>query len=161
MEKIKRFIILLMCCILLSGCSSAAPTAEDTTDFLAENRADIEIVAGYLCKLDYDYAAITSCYGQCFYEFEYHIIEPAEVQTSIKNLWRNGCEFICKNAENGNQTIWFELWHRTSGSLDCGIACTITGQGLPQAEFQTYCEEIAPGWYYYFADYEEYRKQRH
>ena len=156
-KRTNRFFILLICCVLLPGCSSSAPKATDISASLAGNRTDYEIVADYLCKLDYDYAFISSQDGQCFYGLEFHVIESDKVQASIKHLWRNGCEFICKDAENGNQTIWFQLWHRTRGSLDCGLACTMNGRGVPQAEFQTYCEEIASGWYYYYSDYEAYR----
>lgn len=158
-EKMNRFfsLIIVICCILFSGCSSKAPKAADMSASLVGNRADYKIVADYLRELDYDHAFISSSDGHCFYGLKFHFIESDEVRTSIENLWRNGCERICKDAENGNQTIWFQLWHRTRGSLDCGLACTINGRGLPQAEFQTYCEEIASGWFYYFSDYEEYR----
>ena len=160
----KRFLVsvaALTLCIVLSGCIAKRPTISKISSSLSDNREHYEILVEYLKELQYDYASISSDDGTVFYDFSDHEIESKLVRNSIHSLWKNGCEFICKDATNGNNTIWFQLWHQTKGGLDCGLACTIDGTGNPNAVFQTECEQIDTGWYYYYSDYEEYRTERH
>lgn len=156
----KRFLVIIVAfalCIVLPGCNTERPTSSDMTSSLLSNREHYETLTKYLNELQFDYVSIRSDDGTVFYGFSDHEIESDIVRASICSLWKNGCEFVCKDATNGNNTIWFQLWHRTRGGLDCGIACTIDGTGTPSVEFQTELEEIDEGWYYYFSDYEKYR----
>ncbi len=109
----------------------------------------------YLKELECDSTLIKQNNGQIIYEFDDHDIASAEVRFSISRLWRAGCKRIWKDKEAN--TISFELWYRTMGEVDCGIACTFDNQSTPKTAFQVCCEEVGDGWYYYFDDYEEYR----
>lgn len=153
-------ILLLAFALLLSGCTvdrSDPPSTEDAKAFLEHHKDDIDIIVEYLRGLKADLASISNANGTIFYEFENHDIESKNVKMSIRHLWSAGCKSICKNDRRGNNSISIEIWCRTIGDVDCGIACTIDGQGTPKTEFQIECEKIAEDWFYYFDDYEEYR----
>ena len=159
----KRLIaILLSVALLLSGCSFPWPKplpAEKVKEFLTRHREDIDIVVDYLKELEYDSAFAARDWGEpekIFYEFEWHDISSEKVRTSIRNLWRAGCTHISKEKDRGN-TIYLTLWNRIKESANCGIACTIDGEGYPKTEFQISCEEIEEGWFYYYCNYEFYR----
>lgn len=156
----KRFLVIfafIALCVNLIGCNTERPTISYMSSSLSDNREHYEILVKYLKELESDYVFIRSDDGLVFYNSSDHEIESDIVRSSIHSLWESGCEFICKDATNGNNTIWFQIWHRTRGALDCGLACTIDGTGNPSVEFQTELEEIDAGWYYYFSDYEKYR----
>ena len=158
-RKIMLLSTMIVIVLLLSGCivDRDPPSAEDAKEFLAQHQDDIDVVVKWLRDLEYDYACIKNARGIIFYEFDDHPIRQEDVKTSVRNLWSSGCKFICKDDEQGTNTISFEIWYRTVGDQDCGIACTIDGQGTPKTEFQIKCERITEDWFYYYDDYEEYR----
>lgn len=156
-----RLLSMLSAMILLfSSCSLryTAPSAEDAKKFLDRNRDSIEIIVDYLAELESDLAFIDKDDETIFYDFERHEIPSEEVKTCIDRLWRSGCIHISKQNVQETDTISFEIWHRTMGDADCGIACTISGQGKPYTEFQISCESIDETWFYYYDNYEEYRQ---
>lgn len=128
------------------------PSKEEATAFLMQHREDIDTVVEYLSELEFSYAYIEDD-ERVFYDLGWHIIPSNNVNTSVHRLQLSGCTKINKKAN----TISFQIWSRTMGSVDCGIACTIGGQGTPKTEFQIYCEDLGNGWFYYIDDYEEYR----
>lgn len=159
-KKKSLLAVFLSMALLLVGCSFRydPPSVEEANVFLAQHQEDINIIVDYLKELDYDSAFVDKDNGEIFYEFEYHKIESKDVKTGIRHLWSSGCEHISIQKEDN--TIYFEIWSRTMGDVDCGISCTIDGNGYPKVQFQTECEPIFEGWFYYFADYEEYRANR-
>lgn len=153
----KRVIVVcLFLAFLLAGCSlrNNGLTVEEAKAFLAEHRADIDLVVDYLKEPECDSALVDKGKEKVFYAFEWHDISSENVITSLRRLWAAGCKTIYRD-EN---TISFEIWRRTRGDVDCGIACTIDGQGAPKTQYQIRCEEIGDGWFYYYDDYEEYRQ---
>lgn len=156
MKPIKEIVmtVLLLLALLLSGCSlrSDGPTAEDAKAFLSGYREEIDLVVDYLKELGNDSVLIHK--GKAFYEFEWHDISSENIIASLHRLGAAGCRSIY----NDDNTISFEIWRRTRGDVDCGIACTTDRQGAPKTQYQTRCEEIGDGWFYYYDDYEEYRK---
>lgn len=153
----KRLLIALFAFILLlSGCAFNPPSAEDAKVFLTQNQSEIDVIVEYLRGLNADSVLISNASGTIFYDFEDHEIESNGVQASIRHLWGAGCKSIYKS--DRNNAISFEIWYQSVGGEDCGIACTIDGQGVPKTEYQIRCELITDNWFYYFDDYEEYRK---
>ena len=153
------FLTLFVCrlCLFFTGVSLRPdpPTAEEAKAFLTRHRDDIGIVVEYLKDLDQDYASIKYIYnhGTVFYDYVDHDISSKEVTASLRRLWFAGCTTIGKN----DNTISFMIWTHIIYDVDCGIACTIDGQGTPKTEFQTKLKQIGDGWFYYYDDYEEYR----
>ncbi len=159
-NKVSILIVLLLCAVLFSGCALLnwePPTAADTKVFLEQHQVDIDVVVEYMKGLNCDSAYIDNDDGTVFYEFEDHEISSEKVKSSIHHLWRAGCNNIWKHNDQGENTIGLELWYRTIGDVDCGIACTIDGQGTPITEFQTECVKITDEWFYFYDDYEAYR----
>jgi len=159
-KRIQILIFVFALAVFISGCTLLCltpPTPDDAEAFLKNNQHDIDVVVSFLKSIDTaDHAYIDRNDTTVFYEFEYHEITPKDVRTSLRHLWSAGCE--CISIQNGDNTVYFEMWRRTMGNVSCGISCTLNGQGVPKAELQTECTPISKGWFYYFADYEEYRK---
>ena len=180
----KRFKVILIVLIILSVIvtSYAVQSCYGLTSryrvkrFLRKNRKDIEIVVDYLKELQYDDVFVDDNDGMITYGknvkdnegIENYVIihteiSSQEVVSSIKNLWKAGCELINKDGRHGNKnTINIQIWHgklggAVGGNRMYGLACTINGQGMPMAEFQTKCEVIENGWFYYYSDFEEWR----
>ena len=156
-RKLYRFLLLFLlfdCCVI--GCTRflTPPTSEEADKFLKNNWHDIDAVVNYLRTIDAEYAFVVGT--TISYEFTDHEIIQEDVKTCLQRLWRAGCKLI--SIQNGDNTIYFEIWNRIYGDVGCGIACTINGQGFPKVEMQTECKLISFGWFYYLADYEEYRK---
>lgn len=148
--------VCLSIALLLAFCflRNEGPTAEKAKAFLTRHREDIEVVVDYLKELECDSASVDKGREKAFYKFEWHDILSEKMNTSLQRLWAAGCRTIYKD----DNTISFEIWGRTRGDVDCGIACTIDGRGMPKTQFQIRCEELEDGWFYYYDDYEEYRK---
>lgn len=134
------------------------PSSEDAHTFLTLHRGDIDIVVNYLKELECDSAYISKVDGKVFYELEWHETDSGEVKGSIRRLWASGCSYICLDNKYENNTVSFVIWDRTAGDVSCGIACSVEGQTTPKTSYQVSCEEIEDGWFYYYSDYEEYRK---
>ncbi len=158
MKRINLLLVMLMLAAFLSGCAefSDPPLLEDADLFLKNNQHDLDVVVNFLKTIDADHAFISRYETTVFYEFEDHEIISDEVRTSLRNLWSAGCLTISIN--HSNNTVFFEIWKRTIGDVSGGVSCTLDGHGYPKAEFQTECTPISNGWFYYLADYEEYRK---
>lgn len=147
----------------LAGCFKpfTPPSPEDADAFLKNYQSDIDAVVNYLESIDTedDSLYLNRRYGTMVsYEFQDHDILSADVRASIQRLWSAGCEII--SMQKDNNTVRFEIWSRTMGDVGCGISRTLDGQGFPKVQFQTKCEPISDGWFYYYTDYEEYRSNR-
>ena len=150
----RRLIGIIIAILLISVDSYGLeqPSEEDAAAFLMQHREDIDTIVDYLKELEFSDAFIED-EKEIFYDLGWHDIPSNGVNTSVYRLRLSGCTKINKKAN----TISFQIWSRAIGSVDCGIACIIDGQGTPKTEFQIYCEELGDGWFYYYDDYEEYR----
>ncbi|MBQ2641081.1 MAG: hypothetical protein IJG15_03690 [Lachnospiraceae bacterium] len=117
-----RAIILIS--LLFTNCFQGfePPSKEEATAFLMQHREDINTIVDYLSELEFSYAYIDDDKG-VFYDLGWHSIPSNEVNTSVHRLRLSGCTNIDKEAN----TISFQIWSRTMGSVDCGIACIIDG----------------------------------
>ena len=153
--------VLLFALFLFSFSRREPPSSADQREFLDQHREDIDLLVAYLMDLEYEDVFMDKRLnhdpGKVFYELAYHDISSPEVEAGVRRLWRAGCLKIRKDDRGENNTIFFELWSRTVGGENCGIALTINGQGTPKTEFQILHEEIGDGWFYVYNDDEEYR----
>ena len=138
------------------------PTEEKAGTWLEKHRKDVDIVANYLKGLEYDDAFFHKSWNDdntaVWYEFEWHYVPSEEVRKSVRRLWRAGCLSIDKNDDTNANTIYFMIFSRTIGGVDCGIACTIDGHGTPKTQCQIRHEQIDNGWFYVYNGYEEWRR---
>lgn len=161
MKKHALLLLILIITANMTGCAKPyyPPTQEDADSFLKDNRDDIDVIVNYLQSIETEGDSAFFNFGiakdTVFYEFEDHDILSEGVKTCLHHLRSNGCEHISMHKDDN--TIYFEIWHRTMGDVGCGIACTLDGQGFPKVQFQTECKPISDGWFYYYTDYEAYR----
>ena len=157
----KKLLFILLIAVFLTGCMKSynPPSSEDADIFLKDNRDDIDVIVDYLQSIETENDSVFFNFSitkeTVFYDFEDHDILSDDVKTSLRYLKSNGCEVISMHKDDN--TIYFEIWHRTMGDVGCGIACTLDGQGFPKVQFQTECKPISDGWFYYYTDYEAYR----
>ena len=79
-------------------------------------------------------------------------IREDAVLLALRSLRKAGC----KNIYYSRNTLQYCIWHGTS-SIDCGVAYRADGQ-MPDIAYLTQCEPLeADGWYWYVADFEEWR----
>jgi len=145
-------IIIAILLIFVDSLGPFQPSEEDAAAFLMKHREDIDTVVDYLKELEYSSAHIEDDKG-IFYDLGWHDISSDEVHASVHRLRLSRCKRIDKEAN----TIRFELWTRTIGGSDCGLACTVDGQGTPKTHYQIYHEDLGDGWFYFYDEYEEYR----
>lgn len=157
----KKLFFILLIVAFMTGCMKSfnPPSIEDTDSFLKDNRDDIDVIVDYLQSIETEDDSVFFNFSitkdTVFYDFEDHDILSDDVKTSLRHLKSNGCEVISMHKDDN--TIYFEIWHRTMGDVGCGIARTLDGQGFPKVQFQTECKPISDGWFYYNTDYEAYR----
>lgn len=161
MKKRALLLLILILTTFMVGCTRSyyPPSSEDADLFLKNNRNDIDVIVNYLQTIETEDDSAFFNFGitkdTVFYELEDHDIPSDDVKTSLRHLKSNGCVDISMHKDDN--TIYFEIWHRTMGDVGCGIARTLDGQGFPKVQFQTECKPISDGWFYYYTDYEAYR----
>ena len=159
MAKRVSFVLILGLILIFLGCNefSQPPSPQDADAFLNTNRQDMDIIADFLIHIDteHDLVFIDRDKTTVFFEFKQNDILSEDAKDALKRLRHAGCGSI--SLHKRDNTISFMIWSRTMGSVDCNIARTLDGEGLPVVQFQTECIPISDGWYYCYADYEAYR----
>ena len=145
-------------CFLCSCNRKSPPDYKDVTQYYEANHESLEAVAQYLRAIDDNYQAYDRYTKPVLYA-NANGISLEQIQKQLESLWQTGCEDVIKDNTNTDNTISFQLWHRESRQAECGIACTVNGEGQPHVQFQIEVKEIAPGWYYYYANYELFRSK--
>lgn len=134
------------------------PDIEEVEECFQEDKVDLAFVVEYLRGADYEYISINKSELEEGLIFtgagtRYQKIENASVIEVLDRLlsW-GGYNRITKS----NQTIIFEKWDWFE--MDRGIAYPLCEENQPVVEFLIKAEPLSEsGWYYYEADYEEYR----
>lgn len=159
MKNLASIILILSFILILLGCNefSQQPSPQDAEVFLNNNRQDMDTIASFLINIETEdnLVFIDKDKTTVYFEFKQNDILSKDAKEALKRLRHKGCESIELNKRDN--TISFMIWSRTMGSVDCNIARTLDGEGLPVVQFQTECRPISDGWYYCFADYEAYR----
>lgn len=161
--KMKNRLLMILLCIILplscAGCSSRLkrdmPDAVSAQDCFDCNQDRIALVTDYLLSLKHPDVWINDANGTYFSDFEWHSIEDRTVRETIEALWESGISDIRKNTKANS--ISFEIW-RSFQEVDCGVAFSVDGIHAPSVEFMTQVEPLTErGWYYYVADYNQWR----
>ena len=171
MKKINKNIICLFVIVFLIIFISSVvwilissiipPDKEKMEKCFQTDKDDLIIVADYLRDLNYSYVSIdesdinngvmfTGAYTR------HQKIEDATVLECLNNLLNSGNYSVVGKSEG---TVFFQKWRFRE--KDRGIAVPINKGELPIIEFLIRSEMLSEnGWYYYEADYEEYRNNR-
>lgn len=158
----KRVLATILCCLFpIIACScefkQGLPDLATAQDKYNQNAESMKIVTDYLLSLPYECASIDEPNGTFFSDFEWRSIDDEDVCAAIKLLWESEISSIIKSEEMN--AVSFDIWSSFQ-EVSCGVAFSIDGTGTPSVEFMTQIEPLsAPGWYYYVADYNEWRIQ--
>lgn len=140
--------------------SLAQPDRDKMGKYLERDKADFAIIIEYFVNSDYSYINIDKSDLKKGVMFtgantrDEEIEDEAVIKSLNRLLGKRGYRVIGRN----DNTIFFQKWAFLE--KDCGIAYSINGEDKPIVEFLIKLEELSEdGWYYYEADYEEYRNQ--
>lgn len=159
----KRHILLLaflgFIAFCFLGCNTTAPSIGQFEKIFQEYESDFSTVSTYLENIQAEWALIETDNGKINIGFQNQIINDSLVLESLNHLWKAGCFSIYMNRENNS--ICFGLWKTGMvGDADAGLLYAIENdeKKLPTTQYLTELQPLqADSWYYYIADYEEYR----
>ena len=134
------------------------PDQEEMEEYFQEDKEDLALAVEYLCGMDYGYISIDQSKLEDGVMFtgagtQYQTIENTSALEVLERLlgW-GGYNCITKR----DQTIVFEKWDFTE--MDRGIAYSVREGNRPVVQYLIKAEPLSEsGWYYYEADYGEYR----
>ena len=146
---------------LFLGCGrgTTPPTADDIEEILEENKEDFLLITKYLMESDGD-CFIDKTDGTIFRSetFSYEKIEEKEIIKCISRL-KTHAKF--KMISKHDNTIEFYIWGHWIQPIECGAAYSIDGSGELSIQFLLRQEPLSePGWYYYYADDNEWRVEQ-
>ena len=165
---IRTIVLLCMLCsiINLSSCNafSNPPSFEWVDKFVKDHIDDIESVTDYLMNSEFHEIYIEESFEESnisiFADLEYLAIEDQEVKNSLSSLFNSGCLLIAKVVPNN--AIIFRVWFRDLFGGECGFVCAIDSSMQPSVDYQTCILPLNDSkWYYYTADFEEWRITHH
>ena len=143
------------------GCNTTAPPIEQFEKTFLEYESDFSAVSSYLVNIQAEWALIENDTGEIIIDFNDSKINDSLALESIQHLWKTGCFSIYMN--RADNSIRFELWKTGMvGDADAGLLYTVENEEnkLPTTQYLTELRPLqADFWYYYIADYEEYRNQ--
>lgn len=132
--------------LYFGGIYMPSPNKEQMERNFERNKSLLTTIVNYMENVEYDTIIVN--------DFNANIpIENWKTSTAIHILlWRKYYNSISKH----NGTVIFQKWKGIQ-DINQGIAYSIDGKE-PMVEFLTLLEPLSePGWYYYKADYEEWR----
>jgi len=151
-------LIISFCSMFLSSC---VPTKRniDSADVNAtfeEDIDDLQPVADYLCDFDYDYVIIENSKDIMIVDGgERKPIANVDVKEIVESLFSKGYQRLAKNYN----TIKFHRWDKSFDmEFQAGFAFVCDGSEDLDISFVIHQEPLSKdNWYYYEANYNEYR----
>lgn len=153
-------IVLLVVLVWIAVNAILPPDQKAMEKCFQEDRSDLALAADYLSRIDYGYVVIDESgldenvmFTGADTRYQ-NMNDPSFTAVLNRLLGWGGYNRITKS----DGTIVFEKWG--FGDMDRGIAYPITEGTRPNVEFLIKAEPLSEnGWYYYEADYEQYRIQ--
>lgn len=166
-SKIIKYFILIavLPAVLIWGITSVIiasvtpPDKEKMEQHFQRDKETLTVVVDYLNDLDYPFVSISKSNiktGEMFTGAytEYQKIDDEAIVKAMKKLLNIGKYSVIGKSNN---TVYFQKWSFIQ--KERGIAVALNKDSRPVVEFLIKSESLSePGWYYYEADYEEYRK---
>lgn len=151
------YILLFAFCVaFLSGCVPDNRNIElsDVNATFDEDIDDLQLVADYLCSLDYDYVIIRDLKGTMVVDGGEKISIDDEIKQTIKTLFNKGYCYLAKEY----YTIQFHRWDKPFDmEFQAGFAYVNDDSENLDISFVVYQEPLSKAnWYYYEANYNEY-----
>ena len=149
-------LLIIFFLLVFSGCMlrNTPPDVTQIEEQFNIGYNDINTITNFLVNDSHKTIYIYDADGEMLADIEWKKIKDQSVVDALKNF-EDTYEFISISKE-GN-TIAFMMW-KTFQEIDCGVAYSISGYAPPKV---IYCTELVPlseaGWYYYVADYNEWR----
>ena len=153
------FVLILVFCIsVLPGCVPKKRNIDsaDVNATFEEDIDDLQVVADYLCDFDYDYVIIEDSKGTMIVDGGEKVsIDNDEIKQTIKDLLNKGYRCLSKNYD----TIEFDRWDKSFDmEFQAGFAFVYDGSEDLDISFVVHQEPLSKdNWYYYEANYNEYR----
>lgn len=148
-------VLFLICGIALNGCMRRDPPSKDEIYArFQESHEDISIVVDYFLAADFEDIIIYDADEPVFADFT-HIKLDKPVQNAARSLLKDqGFVAIFKNTKRN--ALEFLMW--TGFETSCGVLYAINHDKLPEIDIPALLIPLpSDGWYYYFADYQEWR----
>lgn len=153
-NNLAAILLILVSISLLSGCSfyNSPPSVGTVNEWFEDSKEMILFVADRLIEYDGTLVGINKK-GEIYYQNgSYDLNKDEEFTEALKSLRSSGCSFIHKR----RKTVQIFMWEGIS-DISCGVAFAADGEEL-DIQYLTYFEPLEiDGWYYYIADYEEWR----
>ena len=150
---------LIMFSSLLSGCLIKIRMPDETfvQKKLTKNYDSICVITNFLANSEYNHIYIREADGTMLADLQERQIDNNEVLIAVRRLLNGGKYiYIYKSGNTIHLLQWLSIKDR-----GCGIAYTISQEGLPEVNYATEFIPLSePGWFYYVYDYNEWRNQK-
>ncbi len=153
-------IIVLLAMTWIAISLIAAPDENKMEEYFKQDKTDLVLITEYFVNSDYQYIYINKSHlnkGTMFTGAntrDIKIEDSSVIKALNRLLKKRGYNIIGKD----NNTIYFEKWFMFEESR--GITYSINEANKPIIEFLTKVKPFfEDGWYYYEADYNEWREQ--
>ena len=154
-------IILVSATCCFSGCNAKPPSIDQIEKLYLKNESDFRSVSDFLTGLPSDSVYIGDDSGIIHADLTDQQIADPLIVDSLRRLWKAGCSSIYMN--RSCNAITFVLWKtELVGDAEAGVLYAIDADEgkAPAAQYLTELQPMTGAWYYYIADYEEWRTHR-
>ncbi len=140
----------------LTGCvKSKPPSEEEIYAIFQESHSDIQIVANYLLAMEYKVIFYPTSEGEVFADFE-RIPLDNSINDATYSLMKK-YKLIRFSKRLDDNALVFKMW-TDQLECECGVVYAINNNKVPHIQYLTLLEPLPEvGWYYYVADYNEWR----
>ena len=146
--------------VWITTSSLIPPDKEKMEKYFQQDKDNLSVITDYLSNLDYSYVSIDKSSIENGVMFtgantHYQKIDDKTVLESLNRIFNNRKYIVVGKSNN---TVFFQKWSFLE--KDRGIAVSVNKEEPPLVEFLIKSEPLSKiGWYYYEADYEEYRNR--
>lgn len=158
LQLIICILLFVFCVSFLMGCVPKNQNIDfaDVNGTFEEDLDDLQCIVEYLYEYEYDYIIIGLTGFMTVDGGERIPIANADIEETVKSLYNKGYLRLAKDCN----TIKFHRWDKVLDmEFQAGFAYVADGSEKLDISFVVYQEPLTnSNWYYYEADYNEYRE---